>query len=251
MSPTATPLTVLENQAGYQALQQRLEQLHRQPPQAHSHVRIDAAGQYAANLEHPLRTLPLPLTLSIGEPNRNKDYPEAHFPKRTTDDTESQAMARLAVVELPQATLPVPPQFALPAAEVVTTAPATVEPALPPVSPPAPARPPVDFAFVREQSTMGRVRRHLGRFEGLRGRAPQLRGCCPVHGQAGTKERTFSVHLGKNVFQCFPAQCGPKGNVLGLWAVVRGLPLYEAAVPRTQTFGLRRHREEEPAAGTR
>src|SRR5579872_5368156 len=99
----AKPLTVLENRAGYQVLQQRLEDLHRQHPQALFHVRIDAAGQYAANLEHFLRGLPLPLTLSVGEPKRNKDYQKAHFPKRTTDDTESQAMARFAVVELPSA----------------------------------------------------------------------------------------------------------------------------------------------------
>ena len=46
------------------------------------------------------------MTLSVGEPKRNKDYQKAHFPKRTTDDTESQAMARFAVVELPNATPP-------------------------------------------------------------------------------------------------------------------------------------------------
>ena len=71
---------------------------------AHFHVRIDAAGQYAVNLEHFLRGLDLPMTISIGEPKRNKDYQKAHFPKRTTDDTESQAMARFAVVEQPDAT---------------------------------------------------------------------------------------------------------------------------------------------------
>ncbi len=104
--PAAKPLTVLENCGGYQALQDRLQQLHQQHPQAHFHVRIDAAGQYAANLEHFLRGLDLPMTVSIGEPKRNKDYQKAHFPKRTTDDTESQAMARFAVVELPPATAP-------------------------------------------------------------------------------------------------------------------------------------------------
>jgi transposase len=111
--PAAKPLTVLESRAGYQALQQRLEQLHQQHPQAHFHIRLDAAGQYAANLEHFLRSLPLPLTLSIGEPKRNKDYQKAHFPKRTTDDTESQAMARFAVVELPDATAPSTPAMTL------------------------------------------------------------------------------------------------------------------------------------------
>src|SRR5262249_1203247 len=58
------------------------------------------------NLEQFLRGLDLPMTLSIGEPKRNKDYQKAHFPKRTTDDTESQAMARFAVVERPDATPP-------------------------------------------------------------------------------------------------------------------------------------------------
>jgi transposase len=107
--PAAKPMTVVESRAGYTALQERLEQLHQQHPQAHFHVRIDAAGQYAANLEHFLRGLELSMTLSIGEPKRNKDYQKAHFPKRTTDDTESQAMARFAVVELPGATLPISP----------------------------------------------------------------------------------------------------------------------------------------------
>ena len=111
--PAAKPLTVMETHEGYQALKEQLERLRRQHPQAHFHVRIDAAGQYAANLEHFLRGLDLPMTLSIGEPKRNKDYQKAHFPKRTTDDTESQAMARFAVVEGPEATLPVPPQVIL------------------------------------------------------------------------------------------------------------------------------------------
>jgi len=111
--PAAKPLTVLENQEGYQALQECLQLLHRQHPQTQFHVRIDAAGQYAANLEQFLRTLDLPMTLSIGEPKRNKDYQKAHFPKRTTDDTESQAMARFAVVEQPQATLSLPPPMVM------------------------------------------------------------------------------------------------------------------------------------------
>ena len=111
--PAAKKLIVLENRAGYQALRERLEQLQQQHPQAHFHIRIDAAGQYAANLERFLRGLALPMTLSIGEPKRNKDYQKAHFPKRTTDDTESQAMARFAVVELPRATAPVSPAMIL------------------------------------------------------------------------------------------------------------------------------------------
>ena len=138
---------------------------------------------------------------------------------------------------------------ALPAVPVVTTASAKVEEAPPTVksSSAAPApRPQVDFAFVRRQVTMEQVLRQLGLLEDLRGRGQQLRGCCPVHGRAGTKERTFSVHLGKNAFQCFQANCGSKGNVLDLWAALHKLPLYEAALHLAETFSLRRNREEEP-----
>jgi transposase len=109
--PAAKKLVVLENRASYQALRERLEQLHQQHPQAHFHIRIDAAGQYANNLERFLRSLPLPMTLSIGEPKRNRDYQKAHFPKRQTDETESIAMARFAVVEGPAATAAVPQEI--------------------------------------------------------------------------------------------------------------------------------------------
>jgi transposase len=583
--PAAKPMTVLENRTGYQALHERLQQLHQQHPQAHFHVRIDAAGQYAANLEHFLRGLPLPMTLSIGEPKRNKDYQKAHFPKRTTDDTESQAMARFAVVELPQATAPVsaamtllrevagrlqakvkqstqalnrlhnllarafpelanltddlsnswvlhlldkyptaqrigqarlttlqnipylapelaaqlhllaqqsvaclsgdvaetlvrdlvaqvrhtqhaekqlrrllndayaalpasphlqvvtvpgigvataavliaqaidihrfptpahfvgyfgvfpeentsgvdkfgkplPPgamhmsrkgndlvrsylwnaaraalrhnpviaalyrrlrakgkrgdvalghcmrkllhlvyavwitnrPFAeqhvagqtpgaadqnttaadslvsgqdatpavldkgrapsgsndpaaanpagaaaapagnetavghkrdVPAEEGVTTATATVTAPVPPVKPPLanrPARPKVDFAFLRQQVSMEQVLSHLGLLDNLRGRGLQRRGPCPIHGQAGDTQPTFSAHLGKHIFQCFHAECRAQGNVLDLWAAIHKLPLYEAALQLAETFHLPRNREEEPVKGTR
>ena len=580
--PAAPPMTILENRKGYDALRDRLQRLLQQHPQARLNVLIDAAGQYAANLEHFLRSLSLPLDVSIGEPRRNKDYRKAHFPKRTSDDTESQSLARFAAIERPPATLPVPPQMALlqevasrlqarvkqttqatnrlhnlmarvfpeladlapdftagwvlelldryptpqrlarahrssieairylpqdqvepllqtarqsvgslsgdiaealvrdlvaqvghcvkhetplgdlleqafdalppsghrqlltipgigpataavltakvidigrfaspehlvgyfgifpeedssgvlpdgqprptgsmamsrkgndlvraylwnaarsaslhnpavralyqrqramgkrgdvalghcmrkllhlvyavwttdrpfdpehfpwegspaasgeaapataaapapsvtaaesatvpataaapaapvsapepaavpataaatneeavghtreiPAGSVVTTASPTVAPPPLPVNGPAgrAARPRVDYRYLREQIGMEPVLRHLGVLEQLRGRGQQRRGRCPVHhAEAGTLP-TFSVHLGRNVFQCFDAGCGAHGNVLDLWAAVRGLPLYEAALNLAETFGLRRNREEEP-----
>src|SRR5262249_19555145 len=102
--PAPKPLTVMENPAGYQGLEERLGQLRERHPQGQFHVRIHAPGQDPGNLQPvpPRPRRPLPLT--VGEPKRNKDYQKAHFPKRTTDDTESQAMARFAVVELPAAT---------------------------------------------------------------------------------------------------------------------------------------------------
>jgi transposase len=551
--PAAKSLTVLENQAGYRALQQRLDELHQKHPQAHFHVRIDAAGQYATNLENFLRGLPLPITLSIGEPKRNKDYQKAHFPKRTTDDTESQAMARFAVVEQPPATLalapqmvllreiasrlqaqvkqttqatnrlhnllarvfpelatladdiaagwvlnlldkypaperlaqarlasiqkipylpadqaeplhqaaqqsvgslrgavaenlvrdlvaqlrhceqaeqkmrdlltaahddlpasghrqvvtipgigaataavltakivdidrfetpdrlvgylgvfpdentsgvdkqghplpagtlrmsqkgndlargylwnaaraaitfnpavralyrrlrakgkrgdvaighcmrkllhlvfavwktdrpfdpqhfpweqpsdtpvstPVPPQQPatatppssnektaghkreIPAKQVVTTANSSVAPPPAPVNPTpaatAPAHPRVDYAFLRRQVTLEQVLRHLSLLDQLHGSGQQRRGPCPIHGHATDRQHTFSVHLGKNVFQCFKADCAAQGNVLDFWAALHRLPLYDAALNLAATFHLQRNREEEP-----
>jgi hypothetical protein len=143
----------------------------------------------------------------------------------------------------------------LPAGEVVTTAipkvgaaPWPVKPASPP---PAAGRPRVDFVFLREHVTMEQVLQHLGLMGQLHGRGQQRRGPCPVHGEATDGGRTFSVHLGKDVFRCFHAECGAKGNVLDLWAAVHRLPLYEAALHLAKTLGLPRSREEEPVKGTR
>lgn len=113
LQTVARPITVMENREGYDSLQARLDELHAKFPQATFYVHIDAAGQYAANLECFLRNLDLPLQISIGEPKRNKDYQKVFFAKRTTDDTESLAMARFAVVEQPAATETLPFAFQL------------------------------------------------------------------------------------------------------------------------------------------
>ena len=59
--PAAKPITVMETQAGYQSLREQLERLHVQHPEAHFHVRIDAAGSMLENLTtgetYPLRPL--------------------------------------------------------------------------------------------------------------------------------------------------------------------------------------------------
>jgi hypothetical protein len=91
----------------------------------------------------------------------------------------------------------------------------------------------------------------MGLFPQLRGHGQQRRGPCPVHSPATAAERTFSVHLGKHVFQCFQADCALKGNVLDLWAAIHRLPLYEAALHLAGTFQVPRTREEEPVTGTR
>src|SRR5208283_4810572 len=101
----AEPMSVMESREGYRKLHQR-------HPETRLYVRIDAAGQYAANLERFLRQLPLPLEISVGEPARNKAYRQAHFPKRKADVVESLANARYAVVERPPAGREVPAAFA-------------------------------------------------------------------------------------------------------------------------------------------
>ena len=77
----APPITVLENREGYHALEVLLRNFHLHHPTAQFHVHIDAAGQYAANLEQFLRGLDLPMTISIGEPKRNKDYQKSPLPQ--------------------------------------------------------------------------------------------------------------------------------------------------------------------------
>lgn len=112
--PACLPLTVMETRVGYDQLKCQLDRLHQRFPNAIIHLRIDAAGQYAANLECFLRSLTdLPLSISIGEPKRNKDYHRAHSPKRKSDSTESYAMARYAVVERPAESHSRPPEFAV------------------------------------------------------------------------------------------------------------------------------------------
>jgi transposase len=103
------PFYVHETAAGYQDLEQAFQQLAQRHPQVHFHIRIDAAGQYAANLEAFLRRLPYAKTISTGEPARNRKYREAVYPKRKADPVDSLAMARFALNEHPPATPELPP----------------------------------------------------------------------------------------------------------------------------------------------
>lgn len=108
------PMIAMETRTGYEQLRSQLERLRQRFPHAQIYLRIDAAGQYAANLESFLRSLThLSMKISIGEPKRNKDYHSAHAPKSQSDATESHAMARYAVVERPEESHGTPPQFAV------------------------------------------------------------------------------------------------------------------------------------------
>lgn len=102
------PFYFAESRAGYENLENTFRQLQQRLGRVRFHIRIDAAGQYALNLERFLRALPMDKTISVGEPKRNKDYRSAHFPKRKADAVDSHACARFAVVERPEPTPDVP-----------------------------------------------------------------------------------------------------------------------------------------------
>jgi transposase len=104
LQPALPACGFAESRQGYEQLRRQLDALAGRYPGAHFHVRLDAAGQYATNLEAYLRQLPLPLTLSVGEPTRNQRYRQALFPKRKSDPVESYCAARFALVERPQPT---------------------------------------------------------------------------------------------------------------------------------------------------
>jgi len=132
--------------------------------------------------------------------------------------------------------------------KVVTAAPSKVEAAEARVNVTTPPRRRIDYAKLRSQITMEQVLTQLGWLSRLKGPTPQLRGPCPIHGTQEDRRRCFSVHLGRQIFRCFHAECAAQGNVLDLWAAVRHLPLYEAALDLANTFQLDAHenREEEP-----
>jgi transposase len=212
--------------------------------------RLKAKGKRGdVALGHCMRKL-LHLVFAVWKTNRPFD--EHHFPWEQSRDT---AVSATLVAEPAVAPRPCTNDKAAghkreaPADKVVTAAGSSVEstpPSVNPVVPPRPpaARPRVDFAFLRQQVTLEQVLRHLGLFDQLRGCGQQRRASCPLHGPSTGGERTFSVHLGKNIFQCFHAACGAHGNVLDFWAVLHKLPLYEAALHLAETFGLPRTREE-------
>jgi hypothetical protein len=103
----------------------------------------------------------------------------------------------------------------------------------------------IDFAHLKRQLPMARVLDQLGLSSRLRGAGPQRRCPCPIH-RGDARGRTFSVHLQQGVFQCFEPSCGKKGDVIDLWASVRGLSLREAALDLVRTFDL----EPVPRPGT-
>jgi transposase len=104
--PAASELAFAESPQGYRQFRQKLDQLISKHGFVHFVVRLDVAGQYADNLVSFLFQLttgdrPLSLTLSCGDPQRNKNYRAALFGAQKSDPVEARAMARFALTEKP------------------------------------------------------------------------------------------------------------------------------------------------------
>jgi DNA primase len=94
--------------------------------------------------------------------------------------------------------------------------------------------PGVDFDVLRTEITMEQVLNQLG-FQPASRAGNQLRGPCPVHGSTSPRNRTFSVNLTTGRYCCH--KCRSRGNQLELWAAVRRVRLYEAAVDLCRVIG--------------
>jgi len=106
LDAAAAELQFVESAVGYTQLRQRLEDIRAKHDPVHFHVRLDAAGQYADNLLHFLRSLAgasdaAPFTISCGDPQRNKNYRAALYGAKKSDPIEARAAARYALSEQP------------------------------------------------------------------------------------------------------------------------------------------------------
>jgi transposase len=127
LQPAAAELTFAESAAGYQQLRQRLELIAQRQGTVAFLVRLDAAGQYADNLLHFLHRLGAPpadtpgthpggapsfaLSISCGDPQRNKNYRAALFGNQKSDPIEARACARYVLSERPAAARPLSVAF--------------------------------------------------------------------------------------------------------------------------------------------
>lgn len=108
LNAAAGELQFVESAAGYAQLRQRFETIVAKHGNAQFLIRLDAAGQYADNLLHFLGTLASSfcVTISCGDPQRNKNYRAALFGAKKSDPVEARAAARYAVTEAPAPSAP-------------------------------------------------------------------------------------------------------------------------------------------------
>jgi DNA primase len=92
----------------------------------------------------------------------------------------------------------------------------------------------VDYRQARAEVRLAMVLELLG-WHCRERRGEQVRGACPVHGSSSPRSRSFSAHLGRNVWRCFC--CEAQGNALDLWARATGQELYPAVLDLYERMG--------------
>lgn len=196
----------------------------------------------AIAIGHAMRKL---LHLVFAVWTRDTPFDPEHHPWEDADQPETPPTTPegASSAPVPSSDEPTPghESESLPASKVVTGAGAVS------VADPRPADEHtfIDFEHLKRQLPMAKVLDHLGLSARLRGPGAQRRCACPIHRGDG-RGRSFSVHLDENVFHCFDATCGSKGDAIDLWAAVHKMDLRKAALDLIRTFGL----EPAPGSGT-
>lgn len=93
----------------------------------------------------------------------------------------------------------------------------------------------LDYAAIRAQIPIRRVLELLD-WKPTRCRGHQWRGWCPLCSTGTSKQSSFSVHISRNLFQCFI--CRQSGNQLDLWAAATSQPLYPATRHLCRSLGI-------------
>ena len=170
-----------------------------------------------------------------------KPFDPKHHPWENTADQPTPVGAEPSKAMTSDEPTPGHKSESLPTMPVVTGAGAVSVPDSGPTDEPAF----IDFGHLKGQLPLTRVLDQLGLSARLRGEGPQRRCAGPIHRGDG-RGRSFSAHLAENVFHCFDAACGQKGDVIDLWAAVHKMDLRTAAQDLIRTFAL----EPAPSTGT-
>ena len=86
--------------------------------------------------------------------------------------------------------------------------------------------------------------REIVRALGLKGhiaRANEWRGPCPIHNSKARSSRCFDLDLALNRWHCH--KCSATGDLIDLWALLRGLSVYDAAWQLARLHGICVNRE--------
>ena len=92
----------------------------------------------------------------------------------------------------------------------------------------------IDLRQARAEIRLAAVLDLLG-WHAAERRGEQVRGGCLVHGSSSPRSRSFSAHLGRNIWRCFV--CGAAGNAVDLWLRVRQQELYPGLLELYRQLG--------------